>query len=383
MPESTISRGFDPGWVSPPGDTIADILGARNLSIAQFAELMGQTTAGVNALLQGRSPICIDTARSLSEVLGSTVEFWMNRDYLYRQGANRLLVEHREWLKALPMSEMVRRGWITPAPKATEEAAAALQFFGVSSVQAWRQKYDYIERLASFRTSRSFESRPAAVAAWLREGERQATALLCDPWNPDRFSSVLPTVRKLTKIGDPQRFLPRLRELCASTGVAVIGLRAPNGCRASGATRFVSHDKALLLLSFRHLTDDHFWYTFFHEAGHLLLHDLSQGFIDGLDDDDDSRTHPGTVADIFTTQEREADAFALRMLLPLEADADITVLRAEVNTIIRFARRAGVSPGIVVGQLQHLGRVRRNQFNTLKRRYAWSADGSTVVLQAR
>ena len=135
-------------------------------------------------------------------------------------------------------------------------------------------------------------------------------------------------------------------------------VRAPRGCRASGATRFLSANKALLMLSFRYLSDDHFWFTFFHEGGHLLLHSEKSLFLEGAD-------MPSS------REEEEANDFAARALIPLEFQPLLAGLNADARGVIRFARQVGVSPGIVVGQLQHLGRVDRGQLNGLKRRFRW------------
>ncbi|HEU4689887.1 MAG TPA: ImmA/IrrE family metallo-endopeptidase, partial [Vicinamibacterales bacterium] len=164
----------------------------------------------------------------------------------------------------------------------------------------------------------------------------------------------------LTRQKDPERFLPTLIRACAECGVALVVLRAPTGCRASGATRFLSPDKALLLLSFRYLSDDHFWFTFFHEAGHLILHGEEALFIEA-DEMLDS------------VQEDEANRFAGDVLIPPEFKAELGKLPLTHRDVIRFAVRAGVAPGIIVGQLQHQGRLPRNRLNGLKRRFRWSA----------
>ena len=374
---------FQPSWVSSPGETISEVLRLRQFSLEQFSDAIAQTPEDASALLEGRLAITIALARRLTTVLGASVEFWMSRDYLYRQGARRLQAEHREWLDALPMGDMIRFGWIKPAPRATEEAVAALRFFDVPSVETWHETYAPIERLTAFRASPSFESQPGAVAAWLREGERRAAAQVCDPWNAERFRAVLMEVRTLTRIGDPQRFLPRLQESCASAGVAVVPLRAPTGCRASGATRFLSPQKALLLLSFRHRTDDHFWFTFFHEAAHLLLHDPSQVFVEGLEQDGGDAMTVGGMDDLFMINEREADEFAAGTLIPADAQATLRAVRPDAKAILRLASKLGIAPGILVGQLQHIGRLRPQQLNSLKQRYAWAEDGATSVRQPR
>jgi len=349
---------FSPDWASAPGDSIADILRERDLSVIEFADRMGETPEHATDLLQGRATITIGIARRLERVLGASVEFWISRDFQYRQDTARLHAADDEWLAELPLGDMIKFGWLKPVPPPSDEMAACLRFFGVPSVPAWRQVYADLREMVVFRTSPSFDSRPAAVAAWLRQGEIESEAIKCSPWDPKRFKESLSSIRPLTRQKDPNRFIPELRKLCAGCGVAVAIVRAPNGCRASGATRFPSRHKALLLLSFRYLSDDQFWFSFFHESAHLLLHGDKGFFLEGVE----------TPA---TKQEEEANEFAGRTLVPSEFRPAMLDLPAHGREVIRFARRLGVSPGIIVGQLQHYGRIKRNQLNGLKRRFRW------------
>jgi Zn-dependent peptidase ImmA (M78 family) len=162
----------------------------------------------------------------------------------------------------------------------------------------------------------------------------------------------------LTLKHKPHQFLPPLTELCAKSGVAVSVIRAPQGCRASGATRFISPQKAILQLSFRFLTDDHFWFTFFHEAAHLVLH-RHAGLV--LED----------IAPLSPKEEQQANDFATDLLIPKKYSVEFAELRADSRQVLRFARKVGVSPGIVVGQMQHRGQIRRDYLNGLKRHFEW------------
>lgn len=351
-------KGFYPDWASPPGDTISDILRERDISDIEFARQIEQTSQDANNLLQGRSTITIAIARKLEQVLGGSVEFWIARDFQYRQDVARLHVTEEKWLSELPVGDMIKFGWLKPVPLPSEEVSACLRFFDVPDVRAWGEKYRSLQQMAAFRTSPSFDSRPAAVAAWLRRAEIEADGIKCNTWDAERFARSLSEIRSLTREKNPDRFIPELKNCSAESGVAVVVLRAPSGCRASGATRFLSSNKALLQLSFRYLTDDHFWFTFFHEAGHLLLHGDRGFFLEGADT-------PSTV------QEEEANEFAAGTLVPPDFQLAFSKLRPDSRALIRFAMRIGISPGIVVGQLQHIGKLRRNQLNGLKRRYEW------------
>jgi len=356
---TTATTEFRPNWVSAPGDTIAEILGERGLSVPDFAAMMGFALERADDLLQGRATITIRTAQKLEQTLGGSVEYWVARDHQYRQDVARLHAADRDWLGELPLSDMVKFRWLQPSPRPTEEVEACLRFFGVTSVAAWRRTYQSIESQVAFRTSRSFDSRPTSVAAWIRKGEIEGTKIECAPWDAARFADSLLEIRGLTRERAPERFIPALQKVCSASGVAVAVVRAPSGCRASGATRFVSRDKALLLLSFRFLSDDQFWFSFFHEAAHLLLHGHDRVFLEGLGPEP-------------TVQEAEANAFAESVLVPAEFRDALLRLPLDQRSIVRFAARIGISPGIVVGQLQHHEKVRRGHFNALKRRFRWS-----------
>lgn len=352
------TREFQPTWTSAPGDTILDILEERGLSENEFASDIGQTLESTRDLLNGRATITIAIARRLSSALGASVEFWMSRDYQYRQDIRRLNKTHEDWLAQLPVGDMIKFGWLTPVPHPSEELDACLRFFEVSSVTDWNQKYSTWREQAVFRTSPSFDSRPAAVVAWLRQGEIEAQRINCTTWNPNKFRDSLQDIRPLTRVSDPQRFVPKLQEICAESGVAVSVVRAPNGCHASGAALFSPKGTALIMLSFRYLTDDHFWFTFFHESAHLLLHRNRGMFLEV------SESHGNS-------EEDEANEFAATTLIPDDYREKLQTTSRKPREVMRFARKIGISPGIVVGQMQHHGYVGHHQLNSLKRRFRW------------
>ena len=354
---------FQPHWMSAPGATIADVLEQRKLSAEKFAELMGYSHERVRRLISGRTTITPEVAKLLEKKIGGSAEFWMSREDQYRDDVARLQSygDHaaaKVWLSELPLKDMVRLGWIKSEASSEKQVEACLRFFDVPNVGAWRKKYGEMLTAVAFRTSPTFESRPGAVLAWLRYGEITSNQIDCGAWNAATFKSMLSTIRPLTRKKDPRQFVPELRRICASCGVAVVIARGPAGCRASGATRFISQEKAMILLSFRYLSDDQFWFTFFHEAGHLLLHSHKALFLE-----DES--------DVTSDEENEANQFAQDFLVPSASRTLLSKLPLKKWDIARFAREIGISGGIVVGQLQHIKRARPDQLNWLKRRYDW------------
>ena len=303
-------QAFEPDWVSSPGETVADILTERHVLPLEFAKQMGYDAETIIGLLHGRTRVTKEIACALAVHLGSSASFWLQRESQYRQDLARLGrkpegATGREWLRELPLKDMMRFGWLQRTADPSAQTAVCLDFFDVSDEHAWRETYRAPLEMAAFRTSSTFDSHLGAVAAWLRKGELEARAIECEPWNEQLFRALLPRLRPLTRKKDPKTFIRLLTESCASCGVAVVVLRVPEGCRASGATRFLSPEKALLLLSFRYLSDDHFWFTFFHEAGHLLLHSKATLFLESID------MH-------YDADEKEANWFSESTLIPNE-----------------------------------------------------------------
>lgn len=348
------TTNFLPDWACAPGETIRDLIEERGWSEVEFARKMGNTVDQIRNLLSGAMHLTEDVATRLTNIFGVSTSFWLSRENQYRDSLNRVAI-NEQWVRTLPTRDMVNLGWIDKVQSIQDKISECLKYFGVASVSDWYDRYSGSQTLSAFRTSKSYESHDGATLAWLRKGEIDSSFIECAPWNRELFHSSLSSIRHLTLEKSMDVFFPELQNICAQSGVAVVIVPTPQGCRASGATRFLSPTRALMMLSIRHLSDDHFWFTFFHEAGHLILHSNDSVFIEG-----------STNSNL---QEQEADKFSSSLLIPDKYKEEMMKLPNELRAVMRFARRIGVSPGIVVGQLQHLGKCPHNHLNVLKVRY--------------
>ena len=178
-------------------------------------------------------------------------------------------------------------------------------------------------------------------------------------FDADLLLSKTQLLKRLCRKAKLSDFLPQLEELLALAGVGFAVVRAPKGCRASGATRVTENNRAILQLSFRYLADDHFWFTLFHEIGHLVLHRETKMFLEGAFVDGDKC-------------EEEANNFASEILISKESRALLKRVRISAKPLIAMSYKLGISPGILVGQMQHAGLIDRSKMNFLKRRYKWN-----------
>lgn len=357
------TANFQPQWFSAPGATIAQRLKSTNTTIEDFAWEMDFSESDAEDLIGGRMPITDLIAERLQVSLGVSAAFWRIRDAQYRNDVDRLAQQipqdsAKKWLRDLPIRDMIAFGWIEDQPQLNGKIAECLRYFDIPTLEMWDDRMAALLATSKLRTSQTLKSNPASLAAWLRKGEIEASQIRCQDWNADKFKTQLTDIRQLSWQKDPKTFVPQLREACAQVGVALVIAKAPDGCRASGATKFVSDRKAMLMLSFRYLSDDHFWFSFFHEAGHLILHGKDQTFFEG---------EPHELSNY----EQEADEFSARTIIPECYQAEFNGLAINKKSVLRFAIKIGISPGIIVGQLQHSGRLQHNYLNYLKRRYSW------------
>ena len=153
-----------------------------------------------------------------------------------------------------------------------------LSFFGVASIAAWQVKYGKAN--VAYRHSPSSRSDESSLATWLRLAEIDADGQKCAEYSDSGFKQALKRVRQLTTAP----VIPALREtqvLCNNAGVALSLVKPLPRMRLSGAAWWLSPRRPIIAMSARYKSDDHLWFSLFHEAAHLLLHSKRNVFVDG------------------------------------------------------------------------------------------------------
>ncbi|OCW21068.1 hypothetical protein BB029_23955 [Pseudomonas sp. S3E12] len=355
---------FQPTWVSPPGETILDILSDREISPESLARNIGYDLNCIKDLFDGSHEIGEHLAHKLADAIGPDAEFWLTREQQYREDVSRIYRKtskaEENWLADLPIKSMQTFGWISNSDSKSKKVIDCLDYFGISDISAWKDVSAEFTRETRFRTSQTFDQEVGATAAWVRFGENKASKISCEPWDKDKLLSNIEAIRALTHISEPSLFIPDLQAILNNSGVALVISKTPEGCPASGMAKFISEDKALIMLSFRYLSDDHFWFSLFHEIGHLVLHGRKNTFVEG----------EGFEC---TKEEKEANNFAALTLIPKGFRESMKAHATDYRSILKFSKSIGIAPGIVVGQMQHEGILKSGHMNKLKVRYSWSA----------
>ncbi len=229
----------------------------------------------------------------------------------------------------------------------------ALRFYGVATVDAWERLWN--DPKVAARRSDCFESLPGPASAWIRLGEIEAHKTPCDPYHKELFKRNLQKIREFTT-ESPASFIPRMQELCAEAGVALVFIPEMKKVPWNGATKWLSSEKAMIILNLRGKGEDLFWFSFFHEAGHVLTGKKQHLYIAEKHDD--------------SPEEKKADAFASEILIPAKDNKRIAMIRSKAE-LLELADRLEISPGIVAGRYRHL--TEKWEFYTdLTRKFSWA-----------
>jgi len=333
-----------PDYVAPPGWLLEEYLDELEWSQAEFGRRCDRSSKTICQIIAGEAPIEPATALQFEKVLDLPAHVWLNMESNYRLFLARSREEEvldsedvKTWYNSFPIKELEANRIIPKATDAIDGARFLLVFFGVGSVTAWKRKV--ASQAAMTRHTKEFESSNEAVSVWLRLGEISAVEQECTPYNVSKFREVLKEIRLLTSL-NAEEFIPRLLYLCNQAGVAFTIVPPLKATKMNGAAWWLKSDKAVIQQSLRGKSNDKFWFTFFHEAAHILLHSKKGIFVD-----DDNRDG--------SEEENEADNWAGNFLIP-EKDWEFFIAQESFSKsdIEEFALKQGIATGIILGRLQ-------------------------------
>ena len=359
---------WQPNWAVPPGEILLEALQDRDMTQAELAQRTARPPKTINEIIKGKAAITAETAIQLERALGISARFWTGLEATYRnslaqQEAQRELEANTSWIDRFPIADLVRHKQIERGASKARTLANLLSYLGLSSPAAFDRHW--LSSAAAFRSSPTFMASPEAVAAWLTWGEREAARIDVAPFNAARLRQVLAEIRPLTRRVPFMQIFNQVKAMCAEAGVVVLLIPELKGTHLSGAVRWLGN-KAVIQLSLRHRKDDQFWFTFFHEAGHLLTGSRRRDYVNAAE--------PPAGQEI-DKDEEAANQFARDVLLP-PAEYQIFISAADFSqaAILAFAERQEIAAGIVVARLQTDDLIPRSHSNNLKKTIHFPTD---------
>lgn len=351
---------YSPDYAVHPGEYLEEVLESRGIKKREFAERLGTSVKHVSEIINKKKMPSAELSLQFEKTLGISANIWNNLKADYelfqaRSAEEVSLEKYFSWVKLFPVSDLRKLGFLPTVNNKKDLLTAVLNFFSIASPEQWNSYFGKIAE-ARYRKSECFKDNNYHVAAWLRAGELRAQAIETKEFSKDDFLKRLLDIREMT-VRKPDAFELSMKRLCNEAGVALVFIPEFEKTHISGATSWLTQNKAMLAMSLRHKSNDHFWFTFFHEAAHILLHGKKDIFIDNP---------KGFESD----KENEANRFSRNFLIPEdEYDAFVRGNNFFEEAILRFSEKLGIHPGIVVGRLQHDCHIKPSWHNKLKERF--------------
>jgi HTH-type transcriptional regulator/antitoxin HigA len=340
-----------PARVAPPGHVIGAELEARGWDQKDLARIMDRPEQVISEIIRAKKQITPETAIELSEVFGTSPEFWANLEANYRlhlataseRGKG---ISRRSQLYCLaPVRELLRRNWIPATDSQDELESAVLAFLRQPSLTA------PVSLAANFRMTASRVPDTRATLAWVRRVEALAGAQTVPAFDRERLLEAMPSVLELT---ESESSLATVPSALMCLGVHFVVVPHLPKTYIDGAALDVNGEP-VVAITLRFDRIDSFWFTVLHELAHIALGHKGI-YIDDLED---------TAAPGRSKAEREADRLASDWLLdprPLRGFIRRSGRVISQREIEAFARSQSRHPGIVVGRLQHDGLVAWTHF---------------------
>lgn len=344
-----------------PGYYIREIIEDLGVTQEDFAKRLGTTPKNISMIVRGEQRLSTDVAMKLSNMLGTSVNYWLNLQNAYDSAlaeivADKELEEEIGILKILGYSYFEKHFHLPSLPRQLSRQVQELRkLFGVASLRVLTCN----DLAVSFRGNleNMTEANIIKANAMVQIATNKALKIDAPKFNKNRFSKAVEEALTLTK--DHERFLSTIIESFREAGVILWILPNLSGSKINGATKKIGSN-IMLMVNDRRSFADTFWFTLFHEIGHIMHGDY------GI-----------SVEGQSGKSEELADEYAQSKLIdPSEYANFIQWNDFSPRTVVSFAKRINRDPGIVLGRLENDNHVRYGdpRYKHLRTKYKIMAD---------
>jgi HTH-type transcriptional regulator / antitoxin HigA len=341
-----------PAEVFPPGDFIRDELEARGWTQGDLAQIMGRPLQLVNELISNKKQITPETALGLAKAFGDDdALYWMNLDNMYRlaqvKPADDLVARRATIYSKFPVRELMKRGWVEPSENLDVLEHRVCRFYNIQNVNEKPQ-------IAHAAKAEQYDERKPLQWAWLFRAYQLAQAVTVKEYSEHKLRAATVKLRQLLIAPEEIR---QVSHILAEAGVRLVIVEYLPGAKIDGAAFWIGNSP-VVALSMRFDRVNNFWFVLRHEIEHIINKD-GQIIVDL------EMTESLQRKDELPKEELIANAAASEFLVPKE-ELNSFIIRVRPlyseQRILLFAKRIGVHPGIVVGQLQYRDEVPYTHF---------------------
>lgn len=331
----------------PPGVTIKELADQAGITQVELASRMDISTKHLSKLINGEVELTREIARILEVIFELDVSFWMNLENSYRETLFELTPpeisdEEKEISKLIPYSELAKMNYVPISRKIDDKVINLRKFFGVVRLTQIN-KINVAYRKANIAKESSY-----ALSAWIRIAEIQAQSIHTDKVDRKGLAKLIPEFRKMT-LQEPKEFFGKLKEMCASVGIALVVANHIKGTGVNGVTFFNSKkNKIIMQLSVRRKAADTFWFTFFHEISHVVSSTIEELMY--IECDEETEQKMDKMARNFLISDDEYYRFV---------DSNMWM---SWSGIVQFSQQQEIHPCILLGRLKYDGHIPYTQY---------------------
>lgn len=339
-----------------PGYYIKEIVEESGLTQEDFAKRLNTTPKNLSLLIRGEQSLSIDIAMKLSRMIGTSVSYWLNLQKSYDAlvaefKSEEELKQEREVFKSLDY-KYFRENFGLPDlnRKIDDQIVEVRKFLKVATLSVFGRR----DMAVSFRSASTDLSNANIIKAnaMVQIAINKALESDAPKFDKAKFSQAVEYALLLTK--NHEDFYPLIRKNFEDAGVIFVILPNLPGSKINGATKRLEKN-VMLMVNDRRLNSDSFWFTLFHEIGHIMNGDYGISFEK-------------------ETGEKEAiaDKFAEDLLIkPDEYQRFVERGIFTLDTIQSFADWINRDPGIVLGRLENDGFVEYNDWTLQSLRHKY------------
>lgn len=330
-----------------PGDEIKKLLKERNWTQDDLAKILGRPLKTVSFIIKGRQSITPEMAVSLGAAFGINPEKWLELDSEYRLSLvdmdSKKIKKRARLYDYAPIKDMEKRRWIPHATSPEEQEKFLCHFYEIDSLED--------EPQISVATRKPTEdiTLTSSQKAWCFRAKKIAKAIQVSPFKKNKLDEASLRLRELAAYPEEARHVAKI---LAEYGIRYIVIEPLPGAKIDGATLWLDEKSPVIVMSLRYDRIDAFWFTLLHEFSHIVHGDAS------IDDDLCGEGQVPSIAKI--ESERRADMEATEQLIPSKRLSSFIMRVSPLYSkkrIIQFAHTVKIHPGVIVGQLQHMGEI--------------------------
>lgn len=332
-----------------PGYYIKELLEEEEMSQEDLAKRLQTSGKNVSDLLHGKINLTDEMALRLATVFQTSVSLWLNLNQSYIE--KKLEIERRKQEAAecalaqnLDYDFWLSQGLVPKTGNPLEQVRALREYLKVSSLEVLRRRDFLVQYRREQKTVQDINV--IAANAWVQTAINLGMQMETDVFRAKELISKLNPIRKMIK-EDFAVSYPEVQKILGMCGVALVFLPNLKHCNVIGAVKWLNKGKAVLAINSDLNYEDEFWFSLFHELGHVLQQRLKILNVSGEE-------ACCETDELLQRLEEEANRFARDMLVPDDA-YDAFLKRVTIYTekeIGEFAIEIDTTPQIVRYRMQ-------------------------------